>query len=90
VCLFAAVAFAAEPPARGTSAAGAGSILLRDGFEEGLAGWVQAEGAGFAPETPAQIGSTIATHFTDAKDAAGREYHYKILAVDTSGNASRS
>jgi hypothetical protein len=45
--------------------------------------------ADFAPETPAQIGSTIATHFTDAKDAAGKTYHYKVLAVDTSGNASR-
>jgi hypothetical protein len=45
--------------------------------------------ADFAPDVPTQIGSTIATHFTDAKAESGREYHYKVVAVDTSGNASR-
>jgi hypothetical protein len=43
----------------------------------------------FTPDLPSQIASTIATHFTDAKAAAGKEYHYKVLAVDSSGNASR-
>lgn len=45
--------------------------------------------ADFVPGVKTQIGSTIATQFTDAKVEAGKEYHYRILAVDTSGNASR-
>ena len=45
--------------------------------------------ADFVPDVKTQIGSTIATTFTDSKGAAGKEYHYRILAVDTSGNASR-
>jgi hypothetical protein len=49
----------------------------------------RSEQADFAPEVKTQIGSTIATRFTDAKAAPGKEYHYKVLAVDTSGNASR-
>jgi hypothetical protein len=45
--------------------------------------------ADFAPDVKTQIGSTIAAHFTDAKAEPGKEYHYKVLAVDTSGNASK-
>ena len=43
----------------------------------------------FVPDVKTQIGSTIVTKFTDAKVEAGKEYHYRVLAVDTSGNASR-
>jgi hypothetical protein len=50
----------------------------------------RSEQADFVPDVKTQIGSTIATQFTDAKAAPGKEYHYKILAVDTSGNASVS
>ena len=45
--------------------------------------------ADFTPDVKTQIGSTIATQFTDAQAEPGKEYHYKVLAVDTSGNASR-
>ena len=45
--------------------------------------------ADFVPDVKTQIGSTIATTFTDSKGEAGKEYHYRILAVDNSGNASR-
>ena len=47
------------------------------------------EQADFAPEVKTQIGSTIATRFADDKAQPDKEYHYKVLAVDTSGNASR-
>ena len=43
----------------------------------------------FVPDAKTQIASTIATKFTDAKAELGKEYHYKVLAVDNSGNASR-
>jgi hypothetical protein len=54
------------------------------------------ENADFTPDLKTQIGSTIATQFTDAAPggpaaAAGpsKEYHYKVLAVDSDGNVSR-
>jgi fibronectin type 3 domain-containing protein len=52
------------------------------------------EKADFTPDLKTQIGSTIATQFTDAAPGGaaagpGKEYHYKVLAVDSSGNASR-
>jgi hypothetical protein len=43
----------------------------------------------FVPDMKTQIGSTIATSFTDSKGEADKEYHYRILAVDTFGNVSR-
>jgi len=43
----------------------------------------------FAPDLKTQIASTIATTFTDAKTAPAKQSHYKVLAVDTSGNASQ-
>jgi hypothetical protein len=49
----------------------------------------RSEQADFVPDIQAQIGSTIATTFMDEKVEAGREPHYRILAVDASGNASR-
>jgi len=45
--------------------------------------------AEFVPDARTQIGSTVATTFTDSKGEVGKEYFYRILAVDTSGNASR-
>lgn len=45
--------------------------------------------ADFTPDVKTQIASTIATQFMDAKAEAGKTYHYKVLAVDASGNASR-
>jgi hypothetical protein len=42
----------------------------------------------FSPDVRNQIGSTIATTFTDARAEPGKQYQYKVLAVDTSGNAS--
>jgi hypothetical protein len=46
------------------------------------------EKADFAPSVATQIGSTVATEFEDAKPGAG-EAHYKVIAVDQSGNASK-
>ena len=46
------------------------------------------ERADFAADAGSQIGSTLATQFTDGQAEAGRRYHYKVLAVDMSGNAS--
>ena len=46
------------------------------------------ERANFAADARSQIGSTLATQFTDGQTEEGREYHYKVLAVDMSGNAS--
>jgi hypothetical protein len=42
----------------------------------------------FTPARSLQIGSTIATEFVDEAAPAGAA-HYKVLAVDQSGNASR-
>ena len=42
--------------------------------------------AGFTPAVATQIGSTIATGFL--ADAGGGPWHYKVLAVDQSGNPS--
>jgi hypothetical protein len=43
--------------------------------------------ADFSPSKETRIGSTIATEFLDEDAKAGVEYHYKIIAVDQSGNA---
>ena len=44
--------------------------------------------AGFMPTQEFQVGSTIATEFLDA-EAGKAEAHYRVLAVDQSGNASK-
>jgi hypothetical protein len=43
----------------------------------------------FLPDAEARIGSTIATEFVDNTAKPDQEYHYKITAVDQSGNASK-
>jgi hypothetical protein len=45
--------------------------------------------AEFAPDAGMQTSASTATQCTDAKAEAGRTYRHKVLAVDTSGNASR-
>jgi len=44
--------------------------------------------AQFVPSLANQIASTVATSFIDEKTEAGAPIHYKVLAVDQSGNAS--
>lgn len=46
--------------------------------------------ADFALTVQNQIGSTIAAEFVDETAEAGRDHHYKVLAVDQSGNASKA
>ncbi|MDQ1328626.1 MAG: hypothetical protein QG641_1911, partial [Candidatus Poribacteria bacterium] len=43
----------------------------------------------FLPDVDTRIGSTIATDFVDDKAKPDQEYHYKIIAIDQSGNESR-
>jgi hypothetical protein len=43
--------------------------------------------AGFTPSLETQIGTTIATDFADKAAGAAARAHYKIIAVDQSGNA---
>lgn len=43
----------------------------------------------FAPGTPNQMGSTIATEFLDQCPLGGAECHYKVAPVDQSGNAGK-
>ena len=42
--------------------------------------------ADFVPGPETRIGSTIATEFLDEDAKAGVEYHYRVIAVDQSGN----
>jgi len=46
--------------------------------------------ADFVPNSETRIGSTIATEFIDDTAKPDQEYHYKIIAVDQSGNAGDS
>jgi len=45
--------------------------------------------AEFTPQVQTQIGSTIVTEFVDKPGEVGKDRYYRVLAVDTSGNASR-
>jgi hypothetical protein len=68
---------------------GARTLSWQAGGEKDLCYYriFRSERADFAPDARTQIGSTIATKFTDAQAEPGKDYHYKVLAVDTSGNA---
>ena len=46
--------------------------------------------AGFEPGVANQTGSTVATELTHAAAETGAQYHYAVVAVDDSGNASSS
>lgn len=43
----------------------------------------------FIPNKETRVGSTIATEFIDNNAKSDQKYHYKIIAVDQSGNAGK-
>jgi fibronectin type 3 domain-containing protein len=90
-------AFDDDPPAAigdvkvQTDAKGHRRLSWQAGREKDLCYYrvFRSEQPDFTPTAKTQIGSMIATQFTDLKAEPNRQYTYKVLAVDTSGNASR-
>ena len=74
--VFSAAAFAGELPAAASSPAAGGAALLRDGFEDGLSGWEQAEGAEFVLDKDQRHGGAQSARLTNAADV---KIHYQQL-----------
>ena len=88
VCACAAVAHTrvavAGPAEPATGLSGAGAVLLRSGFEEGLAGWVQDGNAEFAADKADRHGGDQSARITNAP---GAKIQYQQLQQALKGAA---